>query len=97
MRGHIVGAFGTMLEQRVAIGHQAREEPLQIARDFRVGIFLNQKAGRRVPDENGQQPTADRTASNPCLNVTCDLDKTAARSLYLKHRVCLTHQRNLPC
>ena len=37
-------------------------------------------------------PLRDRTASNPCLNVTCDLDKTAARSLYLKHRVCLTHQ-----
>ena len=29
-------------------------------------------------------------------NVTCDLDKTGP-GLYLKHRVCLTHQRNLPC
>ena len=67
MRGHIVGAFGTMLEQRVAIGHQAREEPLQIARDFRVGIFLNQKAGRRVPDENGQQPTARSHSEQPML------------------------------
>jgi hypothetical protein len=44
VRRHVVRAFGTMLEQRVAVGHQAREKSLEIARDFRVGILLNQQA-----------------------------------------------------
>ncbi len=44
VRRHVIGAFGAVLEQRIAIGHQARKKPLQIAHDFGVGIFLNQKA-----------------------------------------------------
>ncbi len=44
VRRHVVGAFGAVLEQRIAVGHQARKEPLQIAHDFRVGVFLNQEA-----------------------------------------------------
>ena len=44
VRRHVVGAFSAVLEQRIAVGHQASEKPLQIMHDIRVGIFLNQEA-----------------------------------------------------
>ena len=38
---HIVDAFGSMLKQRVAIGHKTRKETLQIALYLGVGVFLD--------------------------------------------------------
>ena len=44
VRRHVVDAFGAMLEQRIAVGHQTREEPLQISHDVR---------DRRFPESKG--------------------------------------------
>lgn len=58
VRRHVIDAFGAVLEQRVAIGHEAREESLQIAHDLGVGILLNQQTRGRVPDKDSQQSSS---------------------------------------
>jgi len=42
---HIVGAFGPVFEQRIAVGHKTRKESLQITQHFGISVFLNHKAG----------------------------------------------------
>ena len=91
MRRHVVGAFGAVLEQRIAIGNQARKEPLQITHHFRVCVFLNQQACRRMPDKNGQQPFGDLAVTHPALNFARDLDKRTAGRLYLQTGMSLAH------
>src|SRR5258708_29332750 len=46
VRRHIVITFAGVLEQRVTIGRETREKPLQITQDFSIGIFLNQERSR---------------------------------------------------
>ena len=42
---HVVGTFGPVFEQRIAVRHQARKESLQVTQHFGISVFLNQKAG----------------------------------------------------
>ena len=91
MRRHVVGALSAVLEQRIAIRNKAREEPLQITHDFRIGVFLNQQTRRCVADENSQQPVVDLAATHPALNIARDLDECAAGGLYLQTGMSLTH------
>lgn len=38
VRRHVVGAFVAMTKQRIAIRHEPREEPIQVAAHVRVGV-----------------------------------------------------------
>ena len=48
VRRHVVRAFAGVLEERVAIRHEAFEETFEIGAHIRVGILLNQERGRGV-------------------------------------------------
>src|SRR5262245_212853 len=52
---HVVIAFRSVDEQRVAVGHKTREEGFQVAADIGVGIFLNQKRGGGMPEVEGEE------------------------------------------
>ena len=54
VRRHVIDAFRAMFEQWIAIGHQTRKEPLQIAHNLRVSVLLNEKARGRVPEKYSQ-------------------------------------------
>ena len=43
MGGHVVFAFGGVLENGIAVGSEPGEEAFQIVADFGVGIFLDEK------------------------------------------------------
>ena len=48
--GHVVGAFGGVDEEAVAIGNELCEECFEIAAHVRVGVFLDQERGAGVLD-----------------------------------------------
>ena len=41
VRGHVVGAFGGVDEEAVAVGNEACHEGFKIAADVGVGVFLD--------------------------------------------------------
>ena len=50
VRGHVVAALAGVLEERVAIRGEPGEEALQVAADFRVGVFLDEQRSGGVPE-----------------------------------------------
>jgi hypothetical protein len=51
MRRHVIGAFLGMGIERVALGYQPIEPAFEICPRRRIGIFLQQQACRRMPNE----------------------------------------------
>ena len=56
VRGHVVGSFDGVGEERVVRRHQPLEPGVEVAARGRVGVLLDGEAGRRVPDEERAQP-----------------------------------------
>src|SRR5579863_8042228 len=81
MRRHIVGAFGLMHIKAATLGRDLRKKALQILADIRVGIFLDQQGGRRMPAIDGQQPVFDAKRRQPRFDGGGDLEKTLAARL----------------
>jgi hypothetical protein len=50
---HIVIAFGSVLEDGIAIGCEAREDAFKVAADLGVGIFLNKEGRGSVLEMQG--------------------------------------------
>jgi|SRR5581483_3110229 len=78
MRGHVVGPFGCVDESRIAVRHQAAEKSFQIAPHVWVGIFLDQKRGGSMADQQGQEPRLKAVIRHPSVNLISKLIKTAA-------------------
>jgi hypothetical protein len=53
MRRHVIRAFASVDEQGVAVRDESREESLEVATHVRIRVLLNEQAGRRVPNEQG--------------------------------------------
>lgn len=51
MSGHIIGAFGGMLEEGIAVGNQTGHKAFQIAAYRGIGIFTEHQGGAGVMDE----------------------------------------------
>ena len=77
MRGHIVVTLRHVDEQWIAVRHEPFEERLQIAAHVRVGVFLNQQRGRRVPQEQCQQAVLEFILFHPLLHFARELAKSA--------------------
>ena len=43
MRWHVIFAFRPMLEERISIWDEPRDESLEVPADCRVSVFLNQQ------------------------------------------------------
>ena len=56
VRRHIILSFTGVLEHRITIRNQTREESLEIATDFRIGILLNQKGRGGVLQVESREP-----------------------------------------
>jgi hypothetical protein len=91
MRGHVIGAFVAMPEQRVAIGHQPSQEAFQIAPHVRIGIFLHDQARRRVAHEKRQQAVCHVGCGRPFGNRASDLDQAAPAGIECQRRGGLPH------
>jgi hypothetical protein len=48
VRRHVIFTFGRMLENAIAVWHETREEALEIAPHFRVGVLLDDERSRGV-------------------------------------------------
>jgi hypothetical protein len=59
MRRHVIRTFASVDEQGVAVRDEPREESLKITPDVRIRVLLNEQAGRRVPNEQGNQAVLD--------------------------------------
>jgi hypothetical protein len=53
--GHVIFAFGSVDEKRVAIGDEPGEEFFEIAADIRVGILLDEEGGRGMAEMKGEE------------------------------------------
>ena len=58
MRRHVVGTFGGVAEQRIAVWNQAAEEAVEVGEHLRVGVLLHQEAGGGVATEEGEESGA---------------------------------------
>ena len=56
VRGHVVGAFGAMNEEGIAVRHEPLEKRDEIALHVGIGVFLDQKRCRGVAAENMREP-----------------------------------------
>src|SRR5579872_1258559 len=65
MRRHIIRPFDRVNERRVAIPHQPAKKIFEVYPDVRVGIFLDQKRSRSVPDVQRHQPGLKLVLQNP--------------------------------
>src|SRR5260221_106642 len=83
VRRHIVITFAGVLEQRVTIGRETREKPLQITPDFRIGIFLNQERSRGVLEMEGGQPGLETCLGSQRLHLVGELVKAPATRAHL--------------
>ena len=56
--GHVVGAFGDVAKQGVAVGNNARNQALKIPMNLRVGVFRDNQRGAGMVDEQVAHPGA---------------------------------------
>src|SRR5512134_3612409 len=59
VRRHVVRAFGVVAVERIALRHQAVQPALEVALRRRIGILLDDEAGRRVAQEERAQAFFD--------------------------------------
>src|SRR5437868_4191617 len=60
VRRHVVGTFGGVYEERVSVLHETGEERLEVAQHVRIGVLLDQQAGRGVAYEEREQAARGR-------------------------------------
>ena len=72
MRGHIVGPFG-VVTIRPILRREAIEIGLDIAAYCGICVFLDQKRGRGMPAEDGQQTGLHSLPTDPFANGRADL------------------------
>src|SRR5581483_5176015 len=70
---HVVGTFGGVAEERVALRNQPVEEALQVAQHLRIGVLLDQQRGGGVLDVEGEEAGLDAGAPRPTLDLPGDL------------------------
>ena len=81
MRGHVVGSFVAMPEQRVAIGYEASQEAFEISEHVGIGILLHDQTGGCVADEQRETTFARAGLSDKSFGVGRDIDETLGRGL----------------
>src|SRR5271166_6977721 len=78
VRRHIIGAFIVMGVAMRVLRRDAFEKRLEIRADLRRGVLLNEKGGRRVPAEQGDQSCFQLVPPDPVGEGPCHLDQAAA-------------------
>ena len=78
MGRHVVGTFVAISEQRIPIGRQPREEPVEIATDIGVIVFLHEQAGQRMAGEQPNLPAAEAACCQSIGNGPRDFHQAAA-------------------
>ena len=73
MRRHVVWPLICMPVECIAIGHQAREECVEIVANIRIGIFLNDQGCRCVADEDIADANVDACGCNDVLYLAGDV------------------------
>ena len=65
VRRHVVRALAGVDKQRIAVGHEALEEPFEIGAHVRIGVFLDEQRGRRVPQVQRDEAMLETAFGNP--------------------------------
>ena len=81
MGRHVIGALRGMGIERVVLGHEPTQPGLEIARRLGVGIFLHEKAGGRVRDEDGAKTFGTPGAGDDLVDAAGDLVQSGTRKL----------------
>src|SRR5713226_6704051 len=77
MGGHVVLALARVLEERIAIRHEAAEEALQVPAHFGVGVFLDQERRGGVLEMQRHQAGLNLGLGNQSLDFPGELVKAA--------------------
>src|SRR5271166_3870148 len=78
VRRHIIGAFIVMGVAMRVLRRDAFEKRLEIRADLRRGVLLDEKGGRRVPAEQGDQSCFQLVPPDPVGEGPRHLDQAAA-------------------
>jgi hypothetical protein len=77
VRGHVVIAFGSVDEERIAVGHQPRKKGFEVAAHIGVGIFLDQKRRRSMAQVQGEQAVAEFAGADKLFNFAGEFNQSA--------------------
>lgn len=69
---HVICAFEGMGVMRIVFRHQTIQPGLEIMAGGRVGIFLNQQAGRGMPDKQRTQTFAQAGSFDDLFDLPCN-------------------------
>src|SRR5262245_16426739 len=78
VRRHVVHSLGRMLELRVAVGNQPREEAFQIAPDTGVGIFTHDQRSTCVMNKDRAEAGLRVRFAHDFLDLVGDLGRASA-------------------
>src|SRR5438105_11187943 len=92
MRRHVVGSFGIVPVERVALGDEAIEPALEILFRCRIGILLDKQACGRMADEERAQALLDSRLPHERRNLLRHLVQALSRRA---HAELLNHRRAL--
>ena len=96
MRRHVVESLIVMCVEVGILRHGPLKPGLQISADFGRRILLDQKRGRGVLTEEGEQPFLDAAALDPIYDPAGDLKQAFARRFDDQCCALLTHLMLLP-
>ena len=96
MRRHVVQPLLVMQIEVGVFGRGSLKPGLQISADFGRRILLDQKRGRGVLTEEGEQPFLDAAALDPIYDPAGDLEQALARRFDEQCGALLTHLMLLP-
>ena len=75
---HVVRALGAMDEQGIAIRYQPLEKGDQVAPDVRIGVFLDQQRGGRMPAKDVRQTGHNARCGNDICRFLRKFDQALA-------------------
>ena len=80
MGRHVVIAFGCVLKKRISVRDQSGEEPLQVAANFQIGVFLDQQGSGRMAQMDRDQTHFELRFADKASNSIGEFIEAAALS-----------------
>ena len=93
VRGHVVGTFVAVAEERIAVCHQPGEKAFEIPEHFGVCILLHDKARGGMTKEKRQDTVLQTASGCPLSDGAGDFNEPAPASLEVKGGAALTKHR----
>jgi hypothetical protein len=96
MRRHVIRSFASVDKQGIAVRDESREKSLEVTTHVRIRVLLNEQAGRRVPNEQGDQAVVDAVRMKSLNYGLGDLHEAPAPSNDREAVLVLAEHRERP-